>query len=172
MRDHFIMFARYNDWANRRLYATASKMLADDYRADRGAFFKSVHGTLNHLLTTDRIWMKRFTGQGDAPASLDAIVHDNFDDLRSARGREDARILAWTQSLDEAALNGVFRFTRASSPELYEQQLGPALSHLFNHQTHHRGQAHALISGLGYDAPELDLLFFQREAGIGGARKL
>ncbi len=118
MRDHFIMFARYNDWANRRLYATASKMLADDYRADRGAFFRSVHGTLNHLLTTDRIWMKRFTGQGDAPASLDAIVHDNFDDLRSARGREDARILAWTQSLDEAALNGVFRFTRASSPEL------------------------------------------------------
>ena len=172
LRDHFVMLARYNDWANRRLYATAAKMLADDYRADRGAFFKSVHGTLNHLLATDRIWMKRFTGQGEAPERHDAILPDGFDDLRSARGREDARILGWTQGLDEAALNGVFRFTRASAPELYEQQLGPALAHLFNHQTHHRGQAHALISGLGYDAPELDLLFFQREAGLGGARKL
>ena len=172
LRDHFVTFARYNQWANRRLYAAAALMRDADYRADRGAFFKSVHGTLNHLLTTDRIWMKRFTGQGEAPARLDAVLFDAFADLRGPREAEDARILAYVESLDDAALEGVFRFARASSPELYEQQLGPALAHLFNHQTHHRGQAHAVLTGLGYDGPELDLLFFQREAGVGGARKV
>ncbi|MDH8644600.1 DinB family protein, partial [Klebsiella pneumoniae] len=71
-----------------------------DYRADRGAFFKSVHGTLNHLLATDRIWMKRFTGEGDAPDRLDAILFDTFDALRAARAAEDARIVAYVDGLD------------------------------------------------------------------------
>ncbi|HBF55025.1 MAG TPA: damage-inducible protein DinB, partial [Afipia sp.] len=69
---HFRMFGHYNAWANARLYEAAGRLGDADYRADRGAFFKSVHGTLNHLLATDRIWMKRFTGEGDAPDRLDA----------------------------------------------------------------------------------------------------
>lgn len=172
LRDHFHAFARYNLWANRRLCAAAAQMSDADYRKDAGAFFGSMRGTLNHILVADRIWMKRFTGQGDAPARLDAILFDAFADLRAEREAEDARIVAYVAALDDVALNGVFRFARASSPELYEQQLGPTLSHVFNHQTHHRGQAHAILTALGYEAPELDLLFFQREAGIGGARRV
>ena len=79
---HFRMFGRYNAWANGRLYAAAARLSVEQYRADRGAFFKSVHGTLNHLLVTDRIWMQRFTGTGDAPNRLDAVLFETFDELR------------------------------------------------------------------------------------------
>jgi DinB family len=71
VKPHFVMLAGYNAWANRRLYDAAETLSNADYRADRGVFFKSMHGTLNHLLVTDRIWMRRFTGTGDAPDRLD-----------------------------------------------------------------------------------------------------
>ena len=79
----------YNAWCNERLYDAASRVSDADYRADRGAFFKSLHGTLNHLLVGDRIWMRRFTGAGELPPSLDAILFDGFDALRAARRSED-----------------------------------------------------------------------------------
>jgi uncharacterized damage-inducible protein DinB len=163
----FNMLAAYNGWANRRLYAAAAELPDDEYRADRGAFFKSVHGTLNHLLVADRIWMKRFTGQGDAPGRLDAILFENLSDLRQAREAEDARISAYIDGLDDAALALRFRYRRASTPQEAEQPLAPALLHVFNHQTHHRGQVHAILTGLGREAPALDLMHFQRESGLG-----
>jgi uncharacterized damage-inducible protein DinB len=162
MKRHYTMFAGYNAWANRRVYDAAAKLSDTDYRADRGAFFKSMHGTLNHLLATDRIWLKRFTGEGDAPDRLDAILHERFADLRAAREAEDRRIVAWIGGLDEARLAGNIRYRRVSSPEEFVQPLMPALDHWFNHQTHHRGQAHTLLTILTGSAPELDLLFFQR----------
>jgi uncharacterized damage-inducible protein DinB len=163
----FNMFAAYNGWANRRLYAAAAELPDEAYRADRGAFFKSVHGTLNHLLVADRIWMKRFTGQGDAPDRLDTMLFDDLSDLLQAREAEDARISAYVDGLDEAALARRFRYRRASTPQEFEQPLAPALLHVFNHQTHHRGQVHAILTGLGRDAPALDLMHFQRESGVG-----
>ena len=102
MKDHYTTFAGYNAWANNRLYDAAAQLSDDEYRADKGAFFKSMHGTLNHLLATDRIWMKRFTGEGEAPDRLDAMLHDRLPDLRAARDAEDRRIVAWVGSLDEA----------------------------------------------------------------------
>ena len=171
MKKHYHTFAGYNAWANRRVYDSAAELSDAEYRADRGAFFKSMHGTLNHLLATDHIWMKRFTGQGDAPQRLDAIVHADFKDLRAAREAEDRRIVAWIESLDEAALAGVIRYRRVSSPDAFVQELMPALDHWFNHQTHHRGQAHMILTGLGRVAPELDLLFYQRELAASAARR-
>lgn len=161
------MLAAYNAWANRRLYAAASDLTPDQYRADRGAFFKSVHGTLNHLLAADRIWMKRFTGDGDAPDRLDAILFEELDPLRSAREAEDARILRYVEGLSEADLAGTISYRRVSAPESFVQPLAPALDHVFNHQTHHRGQVHCLLTGLTGSATALDLLFFQREIGAG-----
>lgn len=158
--DHYRMLGHYNAWANVRLYEAVATLKSHEYQADRGAFFKSVHGTLNHLLATDRIWMKRFTGEGDAPDRLDAILHETFDGLRPARVAEDARIIAFVDDLDERRLNGTIKFRRVSSPEEFEQQLAPALAHWFNHQAHHRGQVHALLTGLTGQAPELDLLFY------------
>jgi uncharacterized damage-inducible protein DinB len=162
--DHYRMFARYNVWANNRLYEAAARLSNEQYRADRGAFFKSVHGTLNHLLVTDRIWMRRFTGEGDAPDRLDAILFETFDELRAAREAEDRRILRFVEGLDDRRIEGTIKYRRVSSPEEFEQQLALALAHWFNHQTHHRGQVHALLTGLLGEAPELDLLFFQRLA--------
>ncbi len=163
LASHFRMLGHYNAWANARLYDAASRLDETQYRADRGAFFKSVHGTLNHLLVTDRIWMKRFTGEGDAPDRLDAILFEAFDALRAARAVEDARIVAYVDGLEDARIAGTISYRRVSGPEQFVQQLAPALAHWFNHQTHHRGQTHALLTGLGQPATELDLLFFQRE---------
>ena len=164
MKSHYTMFAGYNAWANRRLYDAAASLSDADYRADRGAFFKSMHGTLNHLLATDLIWMKRLTGAGEAPDRLDAVLHETFSPLRAAREAEDRRIVAWVQGLDEEKLRGTIRYRRVSTPEEFEQATMPALDHWFNHQTHHRGHAHMILTSLGRPAPELDLLFFQREA--------
>jgi uncharacterized damage-inducible protein DinB len=167
MKDHYTSFAGYNAWANQRLYEAAAQLTDAEYRADKGAFFKSMHGTLNHLLATDRIWMKRFTGEGEAPERLDAILHQDLADLSAARQAEDRRIVAWIAGLDHAALKGVIRYRRVSTPDEFVQPLMPALDHWFNHQTHHRGQAHMILTSLGKAAPELDLLYFQRlvEAG-------
>ena len=159
---HYQMLGHYNAWANARLYDAAALLGAEHDRADRGAFFKSVHGTLNHLLATDRIWMQRFTGEGEAPDRLDAILFDTLDQLRAAREAEDRRIIDFVDRLDDARIAGTIKYRRVSTPEVFEQPLGPALAHWFNHQTHHRGQVHALLTGLAGQAPELDLLIYQR----------
>lgn len=167
MLDHFRMFAGYNAWANRRLYAAAAALTDADYRADHGAFFRSVHGTLNHLLVADRVWMRRFTGTGEAPTRLDAILHEDFAGLDVARRAEDDRIVAFADSLDEERLAGRFTYVPITRPEPITQPLAPALAHVFNHQTHHRGQVHTLLTRIAGTAPELDLIYFQRETGIG-----
>ena len=169
MKDHYVTFAGYNAWANRRLYEAAALLSDAEYRANKGAFFKSMHGTLNHLLATDRIWMKRFTGEGEAPERLDAIVQERLANLRAAREAEDRRIVAYIGGLDEARLAGVIRYRRVSTPEEFVQKLMPALDHWFNHQTHHRGHAHMILTSLGKKAPELDLLDYQREVEAGRA---
>ena len=166
------MLAGYNRWANERLYEAAAKLDDTDYRADHGAFFKSMHGTLNHMLVADRIWMWRFTGEGNVAASLDTILHEDFAGLRAARRAEDERILRYATALNDADLSGWFRYRTITNPVDMEQQLAPALDHFFNHQTHHRGQAHVLLTAIAGSAPSFDLILFQREAGIGGSRKV
>jgi uncharacterized damage-inducible protein DinB len=172
MTSRVVMFAGYNRWANERLYEAASKLSDTDYRADRGAFFKSMHGTLNHLLVGDRIWMRRFTGEGEVPKSLDAILHEDFGELRAARRIEDERIIRYANSLTDADLAGWFRYRTIVNPVDMEQTLTHALDHFFNHQTHHRGQAHALLTAMTGTAPSFDLIIFQRETGLGGSRKV
>ena len=171
MKTYFAMLARYNRWANQLLYAAAETLPDASYREDRGVFFKSMKGTLNHLLATDRIWMNRFTGLGDAPDRLDAVLFDDLISLRNARMIEDDRIVDYADSLDEAKLNGDIRYRRVSTRDEYVQPLWPALAHWFNHQTHHRGQAHAVLTGLLGKAPELDLLIFQRLMQPSGATR-
>jgi uncharacterized damage-inducible protein DinB len=162
LKQHFDTFARYNAWANTRLFDAAALLSDADYRADR-----SVHGTLNHLLVTDHVWMFRFTGEGHSPDRLDAILFEPLESLRHAREAEDARIVRYITGLDDASLEGTITYRRVSTPEAITQPLAPALTHWFNHQTHHRGQVHALLTGLAGRAPELDLLFYQRLAEKG-----
>jgi len=174
MLARYLMFAGYNSWCNERLYDAAAQVPDAVYRANRGAFFKSLHGTLNHLLVGDRIWMRRFTGRGEVPPSLYAILYDDFIQLRAARRAEDALITAYIGGLRDGDLVKTVRYRTVVNPQDIEQILSPALDHFFNHQTHHRGQAHALLSSaLGNDrTPSFDLIIYQRETGQGGLRKI
>ncbi|WP_274424532.1 DinB family protein [Chelativorans sp. YIM 93263] len=164
MKRHFEMMAAYNRWANELLYQAAAELTPDEFSQDTGAFFGSMKGTLNHILVADRIWMRRFTGEGDAPTRLDAILHNAFPALKLSREAEDRRIIEWVDSLDENALEGRFSYMTVVNPRTISQRLAPALTHLFNHQTHHRGHAHMILSVLGQEPPSLDLIYFYRTA--------
>lgn len=162
MKQHFRMFAAYNAWANARIYDAAEALTEAEFGDDAGAFFGSMRGTLNHILVADRVWMKRFTGDGAAPKSLDTIIHADIGMLRRAREAEDRRILDWIEGLDEARLAGRFTYTTIVDATTVSQRLAPALDHFFNHQTHHRGQAHMILTSLGRPSLVLDLIYFHR----------
>jgi len=160
--ENFKQLADYNHWANRRLYAAALALPDERYRHRTGVFFGSLHGTLNHLLLADRIWLKRLTGEGEHPLRLDAILFEDRNELARARMAEDARLKRVVSGYSEADLAAAVSYkTRSGAP--HQQALKDILLHLFNHHTHHRGQAHACCSILtGREPPSLDLLAFQR----------
>jgi uncharacterized damage-inducible protein DinB len=163
MKDHFVMMANYNQWANARLFQMAGKLEEPLYRKDVGAYFRSLHGTLNHLLVADRIWMRRLTGTGDHPDKLNALLFEDLPSLHAARAAEDKRIIAFVQSLDEPAFEEVCDY-RTLTGTAQRQRRREILAHLFNHETHHRGQAHAILTVLGIAEPEpLDLLILLRD---------
>jgi len=161
----FPVLARYNAWANARLYAACGELSDTDYKAERKAFFGSIHGKLNHVLVGDLLWMGRLTGEMPNIASLDTILHDDFASLRAAREAEDARIIAHVQDLSAEELNAVLVY-RTMAGEANETPVRWVLTHMFNHATHHRGQAHGLLSQVPADPPPLDLIYFLRESGI------
>lgn len=165
MLNHYKMFAAYNAWANRIVLAEAVALSPSACRENRGAFFGSLHGTLNHLLATDRIWMKRFTGSGDAPTRLDAVVFEDMEQLRHARIAEDQRIIDWIGSLDENQLAEDISYSPISNPVPITHSLQLGLDHFFNHQTHHRGQCHTILTSLGRPSLILDLIYFLRAEG-------
>jgi uncharacterized damage-inducible protein DinB len=162
LKQHFMMFAAYNAWANRRVYEAAATLSEEEFVRDTGAFFKSMMGTLNHILVGDRVWMKRFTGDGDAPTTLDTVLFAEFAKLRVAREAEDKRILKWIGALGEKAFAGRFTYMTVTDMRTVSQRLAPALDHFFNHQTHHRGQAHMILTVLSRPSLQLDLIYFQR----------
>jgi uncharacterized damage-inducible protein DinB len=151
-------YARYNTLANQRLYAAATGLPDPDRRRDVGAFFGSLHGTLNHLLIGDRIWMARFEGRAAPSTGLDAIVHDSFDELRAARVAMDATIESFFAAPPEGFIERPLRYVN-NEGRVFEDPPSLILPHFFNHQTHHRGQAHVILSvlGMGRSAPVLDL---------------
>lgn len=104
MSSHFATMAEYNGWANVRLYRMARQLTDEQYRRDVGVYFKSLHGTLNHLLAADRIWMHRLTGVGDHPNKLNAILFDDLPSLSVAREQEDHRIVRFVEGLSAAQL--------------------------------------------------------------------
>lgn len=156
--EHAVMMARYNDWINRNLYAVAADLSDAERKADRGLFFGSIHGTLNHLLLADRIWLGRFTGEPPTVQRLDQELFAGFEPLRSARVETDRFILDWTAGLTEAELAGTLEYRSISNPAPKSCPLWVAVTHLFNHQTHHRGQITAALSQLGRDYGVTDLI--------------
>lgn len=162
---NYRMLAAYNAWANRLLYAAVTELSEDELHRDTGAFFGSVFATLSHILVADRVWLNRFTGAGPKPKTLDEKPYASFPELTAARIQEDARIINYIDSLTPYQLEASFSYTPVTSPELVSHKLWPALTHFFNHQTHHRGQVHSGLTGMGRPSLSLDLIYFVRSEG-------
>jgi uncharacterized damage-inducible protein DinB len=156
MSEPWAQYARYNRLANVLLYDACARLDDADYRRDLGAFFGSVHGTLNHLLLGDTIWMTRFDGRAHPSTGLDAILFDDFTALHAARAAMDARIERFFAALPPGFDRGGVRYVNNSGFDT-EDPLSVILPHFFNHQTHHRAQVHTLLSQLGHAPPVLDL---------------
>jgi uncharacterized damage-inducible protein DinB len=155
------LLARYNAEANRRWYAAAATLSDAERKQDRGAFFGSLHGTLCHILWADRMWMSRFAGwdrtshtNRESPG-----LYDRFEDLHAARTDADARLSEWAASLTQDWLDGELVWFSGSMQREMRQKRDFLVVHMFNHQTHHRGQAHALLTALGRDTGDTDLPF-------------
>jgi uncharacterized damage-inducible protein DinB len=154
---HFVRLANYNARANRILYDAVATLDDGDYRKPRKAFFGSIHGTLNHILLGDIIWMTRFEGGTYRSTNLDAELHSDFADLRAARSAMDDRISAFVEArVDEPFLGGTIRYVNNAGEQL-EDPVSILLPHLFNHQTHHRGQVHDMLSQTSVAPPSLDM---------------
>jgi uncharacterized damage-inducible protein DinB len=156
---HARRMARYNRWMNERLYECAAQLTDAQRKEDVGAFFKSIHGTLNHLLLADRLWMGRFTGEPFAARSLDQELYAAFDELRTQRARTDDEIVAWTGRLRDEDLEGVLSYTSMVNPAPRQVAMDLAVTHFFNHQTHHRGQLTTLLMQRGIDPGVTDLMW-------------
>lgn len=152
------VMARYNRWMNERLYGVCAELPDADRKQDRRAPFRSIHGTLNHLLLTDRLWMGRFTANPvPPPQSLADELYAEFAPLREARAELDARIEAWAATLTEEQLAADLTVTLVSRPGAMTMPLWFAVTHFFNHQAHHRGQLTTLLEQAGCDFGVTDL---------------
>jgi uncharacterized damage-inducible protein DinB len=156
------LMAGYNRWMNEKLYALCATLPDEERKRDRRAFFGSIHGTLNHLLLTDRAWLGRFTSRPLSFRSLDQELYADFDELRRERATTDAAIEEFCRDLTDERLSAEIVYATTAGKR-YAHPLAPALIHLFNHETHHRGQITTLLSQLGVDPGVTDVIAFYRE---------
>lgn len=172
--EHYQAMARYNAWMNDKLLAVAAELTDAERKRNLGAFFGSIHNTFNHLLLADRIWLGRFTKDAETFASrdaagdviplrsLDQVLYEDFEQFTRERRRTDEQITAWIGGLDAGALSEEFSYsTMRGDPSRHP--LWWALSHFFNHQTHHRGQLTTLLVQCGRDPGVTDLLVLLRQ---------
>jgi uncharacterized damage-inducible protein DinB len=161
--------ARYNRWMNDKLYGLAATLGDEARKRDVGAFFKSIHGTFNHLLLADRVWLARFTNESVPDGfmgpggirSLDQELYSDFEELRRERVITDDALSAWVAGLTEERLAAPLVYTRRGQKQ--ESPLWWSVAHVFNHQTHHRGQITALLAQQGHDPGVTDLAAMLRE---------
>lgn len=169
MLSHIRRLASYNRWMNAKVYDAAAKLPAQELARDRAAFFGSIMGTLNHLVVADTIWLKRFASHpakhpaleplraAAMPSALDQILFADLSALRIHREQLDAAIIRWTTELSDADLAHVLHYSNMKGVPA-RKRFGALLTHFFNHQTHHRGQAGTLLFQAGQDVGVTDLL--------------
>ncbi len=167
---HLRLMARYNTWMNDRLIDLSAKLPAESLIAERGAFFGSILGTLNHLIVADTIWLQRFAAHPanfpalrpvrdlPQPQALDERPFDSLHALAVRRELLDRTIESWVETLTDADLDSTLRYRTSSRGDESNREVYPLLVHFFNHQTHHRGQATTLLSQAGVDIGVTDLL--------------
>lgn len=156
---HAQCLALYNRWQNRSLYGCADRLSDEERRRERGAFFGSIHKTLGHVLWADRLWFYRF-GAGPSPeASFEEsrLVLLDWAELRRQRAEMDAAIIDWAATLDTAWLAGEHRYFQSNTGLTLGKPRWELVTHFFNHQTHHRGQVHCLLTQAGQMPDDTDL---------------
>ncbi|MDO9403921.1 MAG: DinB family protein [Polaromonas sp.] len=174
LADNYRLMARYNRWINQRVYDAAATLTEAERQLERGAFFGSIHRTLQHLVVADQIWLRRFIPVAadhgvdirmldadvldlPAPHALDMPLFDDWAPLRQKRVQLDAAIEAWTAGFSDAFLQNTMRYSNSSGVQR-AHPAWQALTHFFNHQTHHRGQATTLLTQAGVDVGVTDLV--------------
>lgn len=151
------LMAEYNRWMNEKVYNVCLKLSDAQRKENRGAFFKSIHSTLNHILWVDSSWMSRFHNEPLPQGSAGTDLYSGFEDLTKARYGCDERILEWTKGIRSDWLNSPYRFFSVVYQKELEKPTWLLVAHLFNHQTHHRGQITTLLTQMGYDVGVTDL---------------
>ncbi len=157
--DHFRHLSDYNRWMNQQLFSVCQEIPDSIRKEDKGAFFRSIHGTLNHLLLVDLIWLTRFQEQPFEFESLEQELYQDFDTLRSERQIADDEIDSWINSLTEEQLAEPFKFHSVIKKRECVYPLGHMVMYFFTHQIHHRGQVTTLIKQVGYEPGDTDLLW-------------
>jgi uncharacterized damage-inducible protein DinB len=155
--EHAMTMAAYNRWMNEKLHALCAALGDEERKRDVGAFFKSIHGTLNHLLLADRLWLGRFNGKPFPVVSLDQELYADFGVLHQERVATDEMIERWAASLSDDDLAGELVYTTLVNPQAKRLPMWLATVHFFNHQTHHRGQLTTLLSQCGLEPGVTDL---------------
>lgn len=166
LQAHFEILARYNRWANARLYDAIAALGDEPFRRDVGLFFGSLHRTLNHMLLADRIWLFRLTGEQPEQGPLGRVLHEDLAALARARIETDERLIRTVDDFPAGPIVETVRFRMMNGLDV-QTSVTAVLSHLFNHQAHHRGQAHSALTILGAGSVELDLLLFELERAAG-----
>lgn len=161
MLEHFQKFAAYNKWANTVLFEAVGELGDAEFHKDLGAFFGSISGTLNHILVGDFLWMERLEETGPTPPSLDTVLFGTFQDLQSARTEADLRLINLVDNMEPSDFQKTIQYkTMAGDPS--SDPVSEILAHIFNHQTHHRGQCHQMLSQLDKAPPSIDMIYFFR----------
>lgn len=168
--ENYRFLARYNRWMNQRLYAACEALTDAQRKADQGAFFKSIHHTLTHLVLADKMWLARFAKQGVAFSALapellavpvgsnyTSDLHPDWADLKHTRDALDAAIERWVADMPPEFLTSTMRYANTKGVQR-AHPAGQAMTHFFNHQTHHRGQVTTLLTQAGVDVGVTDLI--------------
>ncbi|MHB8235944.1 MAG: DinB family protein [Acidithiobacillus ferrivorans] len=165
LRDHFITMSRYHQWATRKLLERIKLIPNAEYKKDCGLYFRSIHGTLNHLLVADLIWISRFNNESSQKITLDAEIEENLEELIK---RLTQATFCWESFImktsdDKFSDDAVINY-KTSNGKYTSSPFASTLDHVFNHGTHHRGQITAAITTMGYACPEIDLIYMVRHS--------
>ena len=156
-----LLLANYNTWVNTQIFKLCGQLSDSDYRLDRGVFFGSIHHTLNHLLLVDMLWLARLKREPiEHIHSLDQVLYDDFETLTRVRQQYDQKLIDYVESLKDDDLETSVPYTRMTGQQ-GQGEIQQTLLTLFNHQTHHRGQIHAMLTQSGidrHDMPGIDIV--------------
>jgi len=157
LKDYAVTMAHYNRWMNEKIYACCTQLSDAELKQDKGAFFKSIFGTLSHLYLTDQAWLQRFHGEPVTMKSTRDILFEEFSELKAAREKMDAVILAWADSMTDQFAESLLHMYSVTYQKQIDMPVQVAVMQFFNHQTHHRGQITTLLMQCGIDPGATDL---------------